>query len=170
MNRPKDRINVLVIWSLALAILHAFTLSWLRFEPDALLELLGLIPEASDVAGYGLSAFALELDESAGLELARLLFAVEAPVGLIHLCWLSPVIGLGSIFVRHRFFGRVAAIALNGVLALGLVGRYLMPMDVTGAQVVFGSGMLYAGLEHGVLAWALVRSMMRGGRKRAARV
>lgn len=170
MNRPKDRISVLVIWSMALAILHAFTLSWLRFEPDALLDLLGLIPVASDVAGYGLSAFALELDKSAGLELARLLFGVKAPVGLIHLCWLSPVIGLGSIFVRHRLFGRVAAIALNGVLALGLVGRYLMPMDVTGAQVVFGSGMLYAGLEHGVLAWALVRSMRRGGRKRASRV
>ena len=170
MNRPKDRISVLVIWSMALAILHAFTLSWLRFEPDALLGLLGLIPEASDVAGYGLSAFALELDKSTGLELARLLFGVEAPVGLIHLCWLSPVIGLGSIFVRHRLFGRVAAIALNGILALGLVGRYLMPMDVTGAQVVFGSGMLYAGLEHGVLAWALVRSMRRGGRKGPARV
>ncbi len=170
MNRLRNRIEVLAIWSMALAILHAFTLNWLRFEPDALLELLGLIPEASDIVGYGLSAFALELDESAGLELARLLFGVEAPVGLIHLCWLSPVIGLGSIFLRHRFFERVAAIVLNGILALGLVGRYFMPMDVTGAQVIFGSGMLYAGLEHGVLAWALVRSMRHGGRKGPTRV
>lgn len=159
----------LLRWSLSVALVHAFTLTWIEYEPNAVLDVLGLIPEAWMVPGYGLSAFAMDLDQSAGLEIARTLAGVEAPVGIIHLCWLSPLVGVGSALGRSAA-AQIAALGLNAALGLSLVARFVMPVEIAGAEVAFGSGMLLAGLEHGVLSWFIWARLSSGGRRRPARV